>query len=47
MPSGEANFEGISEAQLRAVFDSIPTRIALLVLAAVKNRVNLAHSPFR
>jgi PAS domain S-box-containing protein len=30
MPSGEANFEGISEAQLRAVFDSIPTRIALL-----------------
>ncbi|HME20649.1 MAG TPA: PAS domain S-box protein [Acetobacteraceae bacterium] len=30
MPNPQPNFEGISEAQLRAVFDSIPTRIALL-----------------
>jgi len=30
MPAGARNLDGISEAQLRAVFDSIPTRIALL-----------------
>ncbi len=30
MPAGDRNLDGISEAQLRAVFDSIPTRIALL-----------------
>jgi two-component system NtrC family sensor kinase len=30
MPAKPPNLDGISEAQLRAVFDSIPTRIALL-----------------
>ena len=30
MPAEPTNLDGISEAQLRAVFDSIPTRIALL-----------------